>query len=220
VDLTSAVHASILSAAIPMFTLILAAFFLKEKILIHQWCGLLMGTAGILLISVKTEIGSSSSILGDIFVLVSCLMWAFYVIHIKKAGKIIQLPNEVFTALTIAAGTIISAPLAFIEMTYLGMPVWTFSSFLNLMYVALLSTVIAYLIWNRVMETVTAASAGVWITFLPLVEVLTSVVLLNEELTWRVLVGGLFVLLGVFWAEHFFIRIPLKRNQQNRNFSP
>ena len=219
VDLTSAVHASILSAAIPMFTLILAFFLLKEKILIPQWCGLLMGTTGILLISVKAEMGSSSSLLGDLFVLASCLMWAFYVIHLKKIGKIVQLPNEVFTALTIAAGTILSAPLAFIEIAYTGMPVWTFSSFINLMYVALLSTVIAYLIWNWAMGMVTAASAGIWITFMPLIEVLTSVVLLNEVLTWRVLIGGLFVLFGLFWAEYSIFINPLKRSRQNRNFS-
>lgn len=208
VDLTSAVNASILSAAIPLFTVLLAALYLKEKITPPQWGGLILGTIGVLLISLKGGTINNSSFLGDLFVLASCLLWGIYVIQLKRAEKAVKLPNEFFTAMTLAIGAAMSLPFAIIEIIYSGLPQWTLKSSLSLLYVGVPSTVFAYLFWNQAMKSVSAASAGLLINFLPLMEVLTSVVLLGEELTLRVILGGMLILFGVFWAERLWLLFP------------
>lgn len=46
-----------------------------------------------------------------------------------------------------------------------------------------------------------AAKAGIYLNAIPLFNVLPSILLLNERMSWRTVVGGLLVLAGVVWAE-------------------
>ena len=107
------------------------------------------------------------------------------------------------------------APFALMEIAYTGLPQWTLKSSLSLLYVAVPSTVLAYLFWNQALKSVSAATAGLTINFLPLIEVLTSIALLGEGLTVRVLLGGLLILSGVFWAERLWLLLPSKKIAKN-----
>lgn len=215
VDLTSALNASVLTAAIPLFTVLLAAFFLRERITRSQWVGLILGTMGVLLISIKSGEINNGSLLGDLFVLASCLLWGVYIIQLKRAEKTVKLPSGFFTALLIVVGAVMLAPFALMEIAYTGLPQWTLKSSLSLLYVAVPSTVLAYLFWNQALKSVSAATAGLTINFLPLIEVLTSIALLGEGLTVRVLLGGLLILSGVFWAERLWLLLPSKKIAKN-----
>jgi drug/metabolite transporter (DMT)-like permease len=63
-SLTSGVNASIISATLPLFTLMLAALYLKERISLSQWTGLLLGIAGVLIITVHSQANQQQSLWG------------------------------------------------------------------------------------------------------------------------------------------------------------
>lgn len=50
---TSGLHASIISALLPLCTMLMAAFYLKERMGATQWLGLLTGLAGVLLVTAQ-----------------------------------------------------------------------------------------------------------------------------------------------------------------------
>ncbi len=201
IALTSGVNASILSASLPLFTLLLAGFWLKERITLPQWSGLMLGITGVLLISVQPDGANSSSRIGDILVLVSCLIWAVYVIQLKRPKGEEKLPSELVTALTLALGALMLLPAAAVEVAVFGWPSVTPKSVGSIAFLVVGPTILGYWLWNKGMEGVSAGSAGLYLNTLPLVSVVTAILLLGETVTWRTLVGGVLILTGVFWAE-------------------
>lgn len=201
ISLTSGVNASILSASLPLFTIIFASVYLKERIRTPQWLGIILGVIGVLIISVQSNQDGNGSILGDILVLASCFIWAIYVVQMKRPQEEAELPSELFTALTLLLGAIMLIPFATVETWMVGLPQLTWKTWFSLGFLVLGSSIAAYWLWNKALESVSAASAGVYLNTLPLVSVVTAIVLLNETVTWRTVLGGSFILGGVFWAE-------------------
>jgi drug/metabolite transporter (DMT)-like permease len=201
VSLTSGVHASILSAALPLFTLLFAGYYLKEPITSAQWLGLGVGTAGVLMITVQPQALNGHSLWGDLLVLASQLIWAVYVIQMKRPQAEAALPRELFTALTFFIGGVMILPFATAETWLLGWPTLTKKALVCVLLLVFGATILAYWLWNKGLESTTAARAGIYLNTMPLISVLSSVFLLGEGLTWRTVAGGMLVLFGVYWAE-------------------
>ncbi|NGQ93798.1 EamA family transporter [Brevibacillus sp. SYP-B805] len=201
IGLTSGVNYSIISASLPLCTILLAALYLKEKITIPQWGGLLLGLAGVLLITVHPAGAGGGTLLGDLLVLASDMIWAFYVVQMKKPQGEAALPSELFTALTLGIGAMMILPFTLVEIGVSGLPAVTPKGWVSLAVLVVGPTILAYWLWNRAMESVSAGKAGLYLNALPVISVITSIVLLGEALTWKTFVGGLLVLSGVLWAE-------------------
>lgn len=201
ISMTSGVNAGILNASLPLFTIVLAAFYLKEKIKIPQWIGLMLGLIGVMVISIHPSEGNGSSFLGDILILASCLVWAIYVVQMKQPQGEADLPSELFTGVTLMLGAIMLIPFAAFEVSWYGLPPLSIKMLVSVGFLVIGPTILAYWLWNKALESVSAARAGVYLNTLPLVSVLTAIVMLDESVSWRTILGGLLILGGVFWAE-------------------
>lgn len=83
-SLTSPVDASIIVTAIPIFTVIISYFILKEPLTPQRIAGVSMGALGaILLIYLGNSQLGSGSILGNIFVCINALSYSFYLVLVK-----------------------------------------------------------------------------------------------------------------------------------------
>lgn len=84
-SLTSPIDASIVTTSLPIITMILAAFFLKEPITPMKILGIVLGAGGALMLILNNRPGSSGdgSILGDILCLVAQCSFACYLTIFK-----------------------------------------------------------------------------------------------------------------------------------------
>lgn len=85
-SLTSPINVSIIATTVPILTMILAMFFLREPITPLKTGGVLLGAAGavlLILISSRGESGGGS-IAGDIITLVSSVCYAIYLTACRK----------------------------------------------------------------------------------------------------------------------------------------
>lgn len=106
ISLTSGVNASIISATLPLFTLLLAALYLKEQILLTQWVGLVLGIGGFLMVTIQPQsLQQAHSLWGDFLVLASQFIWTVYVVQLKRPKGEEKLSSELFTALIFRAYT-------------------------------------------------------------------------------------------------------------------
>ncbi len=202
ISLTSGVNASILGASLPLFTIILAMIFLKERITLAKSVGLILSVAGVLIISVHpTTEPAQSSFTGDLLVLVGCFVWAIYVIQMKRSGEEAGLTSEMYTSLILLLGSVMILPLCAGEIYVNGWPQVTWKSSLSVAFLALGPTVCAYWLWNKSLRHVSATSASAYLNALPLVNVVTSILFLGEIVSWKTVCGGCIVLLGVFFVE-------------------
>ncbi|MHC2837056.1 DMT family transporter [Bacillus sp. F9_6S_D1_P_5] len=204
ISLTSGLHVSIIDAALPLVTILFSAFFLKEKIQFNYWVGIVLGAVGVLLITIPSSNGDQKvSLIGDTLILLSTFLFAFYTVLLKRPKQEQYLSNNVFTTLTLIIGAVILLPFAMAETFYYGFPkieTWN-NAGLSVIYLVIGATILAYWFWNRALETVSASVSGLYLNALPLISIAASIVLLNESLTWRVVIGGSLVLFGVIWAD-------------------
>jgi drug/metabolite transporter (DMT)-like permease len=201
VSLTSGVNASIISATLPLFSLLLAAFYLKEQIMLTQWMGLALGIGGVLLITIQPQATGQHSLWGDFLVLASQLIWTVYVVQLKRPRGEEKISSEMFTALSFFLGSLMLLPFAAWEMWHHGLPTVSGKSLQSFLFLVFCCTMLAYLLWNKALETISAANAGIYLNAIPLFNVLTAILLLNERMSWRTVFGGIFVLAGVVWAK-------------------
>jgi len=203
ISLTSGLHVSIIDAALPLVTILFSAFFLKEKIQLSYWIGIILGVIGVLLITIPSNnVDQEVSLIGDILILLSTFLFAFYTVLLKRPKQEQYLSNKVFTALTLIIGAFVLLPFAMVETFYYGFPkVETWKTGLSVMYLVIGATILAYWFWNKALERVSASVSGLYLNALPLISIVASIVLLNESLTWRIVIGGGLVLFGVIWAD-------------------
>lgn len=203
ISLTSGLHVSIIDAALPLVTILFSAFFLKEKIQLNYWIGIVLGVAGVLLITIpSSNVDQEVSLIGDVLILLSTFLFAFYTVLLKRPKQEQYLSNRVFTTLTLIIGAVILLPFAMAETFYYGSPkIETWKAGLSVIYLVIGATILAYWFWNRALETVSASVSGLYLNALPLISIIASIVLLNESVTWRIVIGGSLVLIGVIWAD-------------------
>ncbi|MCI0768485.1 DMT family transporter [Bacillus sp. TL12] len=212
ISLTSGLHVSIIDAALPLVTIVFSAILLREKIHRNYWIGIILGFIGVVCITIPASNDTqSASLVGDILILCSTFLFAYYTILLKRPKQEKKLSNEVFTTLTLLIGAIILLPFAAIEAFYYGLPqLYTWKIGFSFMYLAIGATILAYWLWNKALEKVSVSVSGLYLNALPLISIIASVILLNESLTWKVLIGGCLVLFGVVWADKDKLRALMK----------
>ncbi|MED1412776.1 DMT family transporter [Bacillus paramycoides] len=214
ISLTSGLHVSIIDAALPLVTILFSTFFLKEKIQLNYWIGIILGATGVLFITVPSNNADQAvSLIGDILILLSTFLFAFYTILLKRPKRERHLSNNVFTTLTLIIGMVILLPFAMIETFYYGFPkIDTWKVGFSVMYLVIGVTILAYWFWNKALERISASVSGLYLNALPLISIVTSIVLLDESVTWKIIIGGSLVLIGVGWADKQKLRNLLKGN--------
>ncbi len=85
-ELTSPIHASVITTIVPILILILSAIFLKEKLTKLKIFGVFMGFCGGVLLTVLGESAREGDniALGNLFIFFNALSYSIYVIIIKK----------------------------------------------------------------------------------------------------------------------------------------
>ncbi len=203
ISLTSGLHVSIIDAALPLVTILFSAFFLKEKIQPNYWIGIILGAIGVLFITIPSNnTNQEASLIGDILILLSTFLFALYTVLLKRPKREQYLSNKVFTTLTLMIGSVILLPFAMLETIYYGFPkIETWKTGFSVMYLVIGATILSYWFWNKALERVSASIGGLYLNGLPLISIVASIVLLGETMTWKIIIGGSLVLIGVIWAD-------------------
>lgn len=128
---------------------------------------------------------------GDLWMVVAMLAYALYSVLIPRRPDTHLLS---FLAATFIMGTILLFPVYLWELTAQGPPAWSVGVIAAIVYVAIFPSILAYLFWNRGVETVGAGQTGLFVCLVPVFTALLAVPLLGEALEPFHLVGfGLIV---------------------------
>jgi drug/metabolite transporter (DMT)-like permease len=179
--------ASILNAATPIFSVILAHFLTrKERLTVNRITGVLIGWIGVtVLIGIGSLRGLSIEAIGQIAVLGAALSYACAAIYGRRFEGIDPI---VVAAGMLCGSTITMAPLSlFIEQPWNLTPsVMTMTALLGQ---SAISTSLAYIIYFRVLAT-SGPTNLLLVTFLiPMSAILLGVVVLGERLAWNAFAG-------------------------------
>ena len=207
----TAAFASVLNATVPMWTALIAAVYLRERVRATQWIGLAVGAAGIVvLVGDRIEFDPSGRLWRETLAIGAALAgMIFYAISAHLARRILADVPPMVTAtgsqLT-AALLLAPAALATWPAQSPALPAWAAAVVLGV-----LCTAIGYLLYFRLIGNVGALRASNVTYLIPLFATLWGTVFLGEPLTPRLVIGGAIVLAGTALALGVAQRLPSLR---------
>jgi drug/metabolite transporter (DMT)-like permease len=189
---TSALNASLITAANPALIVILAIFILGEWPGALGWAGIGLGLAGVLLVLTGGDFQRLLKItfnLGEMLMLGAITAWSLYTIIARR----LPIPAITATAVQVALATIILAPVAVATGAHLPE---TAAASWSLAYIAVFPSLGAYLLWNQALKTTSPGTAG---NYLNLMVLFTAAItfLLGRTISGPQILGGLLVVGGV-----------------------
>ncbi|AYE51806.1 DMT family transporter [Priestia megaterium NCT-2] len=193
--LSSAQMGAIITSSTPPFMVIFARLILKEKLNIKKGISVGLATIGVLLIVGNGHINMSSQ-LGGISLLMAALTWALMSILIKRV------PSN-YSPVVVTTYSILVALLVLTPFVYKGLAEIHISKLTDptigggLLYLGIISTALAFILWNRGLQLLNASSGGLFFFFQPLLGTLLGWLLLGESIGGTFWIGSFLILSGV-----------------------
>jgi drug/metabolite transporter (DMT)-like permease len=189
----SAGIASLLVSTTPIFSALLAIFFLKERFSKLAWGGSIIAFLGVVLISIGNEEKITVVVIGVILILFASLGESVYFVFQKRyLDKYGFIP---FTIYTIVSGAIFM--LLFLPSSYNEIQTASTTSLLAVLYLGMFPTVIPYFALAFTIQKIGVADATISLYLTPAVSILLAYILLGEIPTLIVIGGGIITLIGV-----------------------
>ncbi|MDR2918410.1 MAG: DMT family transporter [Tannerella sp.] len=197
-SLTSPVDASIITTSLPVTTMILAALFLKEPVTVTKVTGVLMGTVGALILILSNQGGSggTGNSLGNILCLIAQTSFACYLTIFKgliSRYNIFTLMKWMFTYASICF-----IPFSFNDLTYTIHQSFPVKVWLEVGYVVLFGTFIAYIFMLFGQKTLRPTIVSMYNYVQPIVGASVSVLIGIGTFGWAKASASLLIFAGVY----------------------
>ena len=202
-ELTTATKASLLVNSNVIFVAILSAIFLKERMDLKKVAGVILALAGVFLIITNGDWAflGTGSFMGDLIVFLTSPIWGIYIILNKKSAiqrlKAIPFMSSVifYTTLTLLFADLFFSPIPVFLVTLSP------ESIFAIVYTALFTTLIAFLLWYEGLKWLNATSSSLYLLLEVLVAAILSVLFLSEQLVTFTIIGGILLGIGIYLSE-------------------
>lgn len=201
VQYTTSINAVIVNMATPIVIVLLSFLFLKERIRLFHIIGIILSSIGVLWIASRGSLDTLFSLqlnIGDLWMLAAVLSWAIYSILVKKTSPLF--PPYASFGLTIILAVLLLLPFYRLELRAGLDMVWNTGTITGLLYISLLSSIVAFMSWNLAVGAVGPARASNFIYLMPFFSAIFATLFLGEIIEIYHLAGGLFILAGVYFA--------------------
>ncbi len=188
----------------PVFSIVLARVFLKERISVLRITGLLICIMGILLLLSRGNLSNLSTFTfsnGDAWILTGAFAFAVYNVLAKRRPSNISPLNFLFVAF--AGGTLLLFPFYLWEMLHTSPVEWGMRLVLVILYLGIGASVISFMLWNGAIARLGAARASLFGNLIPVFSTIEAVILLNEKISAFHYISFILVLSGLVVANLF-----------------
>src|SRR5574343_286190 len=195
--ITTPINGAILMVTTPLFVGFFSFFVLKEKATFIKILGLMLGVSGALLLLVGPKLSFSSSTLsGDIMVMLNAIIYSYYLIIAKPLLHKYN-PITVIKWTFLFGGDLIlpfSVP-ELQEVNWVSIPnnIW-----MSILFLIAGATFLTYLLNGWALRHANSSLVGAYIYLQPILASVIAIVLGKDELTWQKVVFGALIFLGVY----------------------
>ncbi|MCU1290861.1 MAG: Permease of the drug/metabolite transporter superfamily [Acidobacteria bacterium] len=202
-SLTKASNASLLAVTIPIFALSFGAVSGIEKISKIKTAGIVIAALGVvLLIDPRKASFSSDTTLGDILIIINSISYGIYV----SISKDIITRNGAIKSIVwvFIFSSIVCVPLGLNSLASIDLSAVSLSTWLLILYVAVVATLIPYLFNAWALARVNPSTVAVYVYLQPLFGFLAAIVFLGEKVDSKVLAAALLIFAGLFLVTKKF----------------
>ncbi|AKP03233.1 DMT family transporter [Companilactobacillus pabuli] len=193
--LSNAQTGSVITSTIPAFMIIFGWLILKEKLDKVKIFSVIIAILGVVMI-VGLKMSGTNVILGVLLLVLDSIAWALMSVLVKKV--------KTYSSLQITIMSTVVAVVALTPFILSDMSSLTSINFLDpkviwsLLYIGAVSTAVAYVMWNRGLQIVSAGSSGLFYLIQPIVGSFLGWLLLGEQISVGFVIGSALILASVW----------------------
>lgn len=198
----SSSEAGILTAAAPVFTLILSSIILNEKSTALQKISVIISVSGVIYITLmKTSSFEINNIKGIIFLLLSALSFSGYSVMARVLTR--DFSSKELSVIMITISFIVFNVIALVKNLTNGTLSTFFSPFTNpsfivsVIYLGVLSSLVTSLLTNYILSNIEASKMSVFANLATVISIVAGVIFLNEKIFYYHIIGSILIVGGV-----------------------
>ena len=197
---TTATNALLINSIIPILILVLSVFLLKNKITNRQVFGVILSTIGVIFLVLKGDflnILKISFTEGDLWIIISSILWATYSVIVKFKPKNLS-HMELFLTI-VYLGFIYLLPWYLFQGYSLEKEInvlkdnWYF-----FLYVSLFASILSFYFWHIGIDTISASKTGQFTHLMPIFGSILAFIFLGEKLQSYHIIGALLIAFGIY----------------------
>lgn len=194
---TSAGHSAVLIGSGPFWTALIGGLVGMERLRPAAWIGLGLAFVGTTLVVVDPSGGATLG--GDALVLGAAILWAAGTILSKRVLETLDPLRLAFLYALVALPLhwLVAWPLLDVQRLRAAPG----SFWLAVLYSGVLSTGVAYALWNIGLAAVGPARTAVFVNLVPVIATLTAWIALGEAIGGAQALGGTVVILGLLLVQ-------------------
>ena len=222
INYTNASNVSVIVSICPLFTAIIAQYFLKENHL-NLWflLGFLISITGVALVCFNGKMELKLNPKGDLLALFAGICWGFYSLFVSLINKknydpvcatrrvffyavLFMLPLMIAGYIVtqsdsksdIAASMFVTISKA-INAERFSKPM----NWVNLLFLGVVASGFCFSAWNKACEIVGTVKVSCGIYLIPVVTIVFAFFTLGEQITWLGAIGAVLTIIGLFVSE-------------------
>ncbi len=190
--------AAILDSTVPLFTIFLAHFLLKDdKLTLLKILGLVIGFSGVVVLLSKNLGAVSSTIPGQAAVILASVFYAGSGVYARRTTQniqpILRSIGPLLSASVIMWGTVFltnnSVPVPELEITWLA-----------LLFLGVIGSGVAFILAFYLIHEIGPTRTSMVTYIFPLGGVILGVIFLKEQITWQLIAGGILIVSSLILA--------------------
>lgn len=201
IDYSITSNVALVVCVTPVLTALLTSLFYKERITARLAVGSIVSLAGVGFVVLNGTVLKIHP-LGDALALVAAVAWAIYSVVIRRFdGKYTTwfVTRKVFFYGIVTLMPFIAAGMGGgLHLDKLTIPVVA----ANVLFLSVVASMLCFYSWNLVLEKIGTVRASNYMYTQPLVSLACSVAVLAEPITHIAVLGTVFILAGIYIAEH------------------
>jgi len=194
---TTAYMSSILQSTGPVFTVLLAAYFLKEKLTWYKTAGTIIASAGTYL-ALDIHFSSLGSSVGNALVLLSAVSYAVGGIIAKTCLNRGYKPVQILMLSSLFGTAVLIVVTPFSGNISLGFSAETWGLIL---FLAVVSTFLPYTLWYAAMEKTELSRLSFFVYLIPVFATIFSYFMIGERITWLAVLAAAIIITGITIAQ-------------------
>ncbi len=197
--------AAIAIAMEPLFTAVIAAFMLRERLSKKRIIAFLLALFGAWVIAGFPRPGAPGYLVGDMLLLLSVICYAIYNTNSAKLSESVS--PSAGAAATLLAGFITSIPVWVIAGAPMPLRI-THSALVALLYLSLGATAVAYLLWQVILNRFQVSFAALFLYLQPIFGVVLSMLIVGTHPPAYFYGGGVIILGAIFLGQQQQVKKP------------
>ena len=180
------------------------AFITGSRGILHRWfiLGFFVSISGVFLISFNGSFILELNPLGDLFILLGALSWAFYsniLALLSKSGyTLIQRTRKIFFY-----GILLMLPALLLLDFKPDLSAFAqVENLANMLFLGLGASAFCFLTWSYAVSAIGSVKSTTYLYFSPVITIVFSFIMLREPITWASATGTVLIIAGLVLAEH------------------